>query len=275
MKRFSPAGAALLLVFLTACAAPSGRPELTLNIPAAAPRVADLPAELPEARTVLPTGTVFFAADPAEADLGVGHLAPQQVKGTGWAGDIILPLFAEADGAQRGWLANGWILQEGKRAPLTSRGMVPTGRKSFAFLVHEARTDGWLRVRYHDIDETRDGTAWVHADHLALGGHQLQFTPWEDQFQAEGISPLYFRNRSVNHALRRRAGRGSALIAWIGADHDIALLEHNGDWAKVRVTQPSTWCRSEKRRGRSATGWLKWRDAEKGPWLWYRTAGCK
>ena len=52
-------------------------------------------------------------------------------------------------------------------------------------------------------------------------------------------------------------------------------LEVRGDWMRVRVTRPSTYCVEEASvQPRVEEGWIRWRDGEMGPWVWYFTRGC-
>lgn len=86
---------------------------------------------------------------------------------------------------------------------------------------------------------------------------------------------LHFRAR-VPHALRAAPRERSRRITWIGLDHELTLIERRDDWLRVRVRQPAWTCVSpgHEFKGRIDVGWVKWRDDETGPWVWYYTRGC-
>lgn len=86
---------------------------------------------------------------------------------------------------------------------------------------------------------------------------------------------LHFR-AAVTHALRAEPSVDSPLITRIALDHKLELLELRGDWMRVRVSQPDWTCAGSEQefRGTVHVGWVKWRDAKTGPWLWYYTRGC-
>jgi len=98
---------------------------------------------------------------------------------------------------------------------------------------------------------------------------------WEETLAAPG--PIFFRTTNA-HALRAGPGSDHELRFWIrGDDHDAMLepLEVRGDWMRVRVTRPSTYCVMDPPADvRVEEGWIRWRDGEMGPWVWIFTRGC-
>ena len=65
-------------------------------------------------------------------------------------------------------------------------------------------------------------------------------------------------------------------VLWIPASvdaYELQPLEVRGDWMRVAVTIPSTYCVGDEVDGARYEGWVKWRD-EGGVWLWYYTRGC-
>ncbi|HUF89852.1 MAG TPA: hypothetical protein VMR66_07715 [Gemmatimonadota bacterium] len=119
-----------------------------------------------------------------------------------------------------------------------------------------------------------DGTAWALAYHLSASDPPLALEPWE-RLLATG--PLFFRTTNA-HALRAGPGPDRALRSLIrGSDRDAMLdpLEVRGDWMRVRLTRPSTYCVFEPPPNvRVEEGWIRWRDGEMGPWVWTFTRGC-
>ncbi len=267
-----------LLMLTAGCSAtgPVPRSDVPGDIPASE---AELRALVPEPRNPLPTGTVFFWAGQEDADLGVGYLGPAQVPANRkihWASALLLPLFAQPGDVPWGWLVNGWLVTKSPtlhKEPFTTRGMVEVAEGVQAFVVLEKRDDGWFRLRYAEPDRHGDGTAWSHVGRLEHSPAPVEIELWREHFSGDLPSPLFYRRSDVRHALRRGPSVDTAAAGWIGASHDIFPLEVQGDWMKIRVTQPSIWCRQGKR-GKTAQGWIQWRSADKGPWLWYRPEGC-
>lgn len=87
--------------------------------------------------------------------------------------------------------------------------------------------------------------------------------------------PLFFRTRNA-HALRTDSGTGHPRRSWLryGEEPMLEPLELRGDWMRVRVTRPSTYCVIPPPPVRVDEGWIRWRDEEMGPWVWYYTRGC-
>ncbi len=216
----------------------------------------------------------------SRAYVGVGHLTSVHAYGWGWQDNVQFPLFATPDGKEKGWIANGWLLVHGASegvVPLGTTGMIETGYEMPTFIVLEARSDGWLNIRYRPGNDKAEGTAWVHECYLPQDQHAMRFEPWESLFLGDSISPLFFRTK-VRHALRAGPGVEHERVRWVPADPDayaLEPLEVQGDWMRVRVKVPSDYCAGpDEVKAQVHEGWIKWRDAEIGPWVWYYTRGC-
>ena len=192
----------------------------------------------------------------AQLALGVGHLQPlREEDRDDWLPRLAISVFDAP---------------RGRRIALPERRMshaIETGYETVSILVLEARNDGWLRMPF----------GWVHRDALAEATPQLEFETWERLFTSGTISPLYFRSR-VRHALRVAPSASAPLVAWIPVNpvlYAVELLSVEGDWARARVSVPSDFCAEPgARKPEVREGWIRWRDAARGPWLWYYTRGC-
>jgi hypothetical protein len=153
--------------------------------------------------------------------------------------------------------------------------MIETGYETPSFIVAERRDDGWTRMRYA-ADGADDGFAWVHQCLFRMGPDTLVFESWADRLLSDDISPLFF-HQEVRHSLRVGPAMDAERVSWIPASADaynIQPLDVRGDWMRVVVTIPSTYCSMrEAEDSVEYEGWVKWRD-ETGPWLWYYTRGC-
>ena len=239
----------------------------TLQLPAFVPDSA--PAAGPYGRltphnTILPLGVGFLRSDADE------HYWE-------WHRHIRLPLFREpGDDAPFGWIADGWLIDMEDRSsrPFGTNGLVETEYESPSAIVYEVRPTGWVRFRYLAEES---GTAWTHECFFDLLDNSVSVTTWEERLTSGRISPLFFR-REVPHALRAQPLAGSERLSWIPAnpaEYHLDPLEIRGNWMRVRVVQPSDYCSVPA--GARVTrfeGWVRWRDDEIGPWLWYYTRGC-
>lgn len=216
-------------------------------------------------------------------NLGVGRLYPPEEPdgppGWNWQIQIRLPLFVEPGGDPFAWLVDGWLLDLTASAghPSVAQGMIETDYESSAFIVLDERADGWVRIRYAAGEEDR-ATAWTHSCFFDVTeGVTLRVERWEDRFLSGSISPLYFR-AEVRHSLRAGPSTDADRVLWIPADqdaYDIVPVEVRGAWMRVRVTIPSTYCYGPDAPPSTETeGWIKWRDDDVGPWVWYYTRGC-
>ncbi len=199
----------------------------------------------------------------AELALGVGHVRPAREEDRDdWLRRLGLPIFESPGGRFGSWLTGA------------SEAALETGYETTSFIVHEERDDGWLRIRYAKSGSVPHG--WVHRCHLQASTPRLQYEPWERLFSSDAVSPFFFRSR-VRHALRVAASLSAAAITWLPADpreYAIEPLEFAGDWAKVRVKLPSDYCVHPPVKPAVHEGWIQWRSAERGPWVWYYTRGC-
>lgn len=216
----------------------------------------------------------------SEVPLGIGHL-----KGADrfwWQGlPLRLPLSAEPGAVAWGWFADGWLIETASpRAPplpIGVQGTVETAYEATSFIVLEATTDGWLRIRYgkpstSDPSVRRDGLAWVHRCHLAR--ESLVFERWQDRFSSGEISPLFFRS-DVPRELREQPGDESPRVISIADDHHLEPQAFEGDWMQVLVKQPSDYCAEPgEMQVDTYQGWVRWRSPTLGPTVWYHTRGC-
>ena len=217
-----------------------------------------------------------WAGSRDEAPLGIGHLT---LKGRediwDWWMQLALPLYESPSSEPSAWFINGWLVEAGVSAggPVTigTVGMVETGYETMSFAVLERNENGWIRFRYGKPDEDRDGTAWTHVCHL--GDQGLRFESWEERFTSGEISPLHFRSE-VPHALRTGPDEATPRLQWIAGSYHLDPIEFRDDWMKVRVTQPSDYCAGDEIETKVIEGWIRWRSADKGPWVWYFTRGC-
>ncbi|MCG8363119.1 MAG: hypothetical protein MJA27_07290 [Pseudanabaenales cyanobacterium] len=249
------------------------------------PDLPPLPTPVPDAYRPESSGIVAGTPN-VNTPIGIGHLRPKDLDffettdrsdnsdnrllNAGWLEEMRLPIYESPDGRHWGWIANGWLVPNGYE-PLAigqdvSFLMLHTYYSLFSFPVLEIRLDGWFRFQYSSA-----GTAWAHTSQLKLGELELIVESWQDRFLDVGW--VYFRNDQVRHALRTRPGVEQILMAWIGNDSFIEPIEFRGDWMRVRVTQPVNGC--EFLPNASTTeGWMRWRSAEQGAWIWYPTKGC-
>jgi hypothetical protein len=192
-----------------------------------------------------------------------------------------LPLYGRpGDAAPLTWIYRGWwIPVSGERLALTYRGMLEVAYEEAGIVVTRRRDDGWLQV-YVDIGpigrSATDGLMWTHECLLDLGDAALSLSMWEDRFVGPGAPPLSFLG-DARHALRAGADPASRLVAWLEGDDEVELLEIDGDWARVRAFRPGVYlagCLGDEWAGEELAGWVKWRDAAAGTWLWYPTRGC-
>ena len=247
-----------------------------------APNPPPLPSPLPA--PYRPESSGIMGATPnVGAPIGIGHLRPRDLDffekadwtdspllNAGWLQAMRLPIYASPAGSHWGWLANGWLIPNGQEPFAIGQDvsfmMLRTYYALFSFPVLEMRLDGWFRFQYSSA-----GTAWAHTSQLNLGELEVIVESWQDRFLDVGW--VYFRNDQVRHALRTRPGVEQTLIAWIGDDSFIEPIEFRGDWMRVRVTQPVNGCEFLPN-ANSAEGWMRWRDAEQGAWIWYPSKGC-
>jgi hypothetical protein len=191
-----------------------------------------------------------------ELALGIGHLRPiLEEERDDWLPRLEIPIF-DAPGGRRVQLPEHRM-----------RNAIETGYETVSIIVLEVRGDGWLRLPF----------GWVHRKALQRSVPQLEFESWERLFRSDSVSPLFFRV-PARQALRSAPAATAPLVAWIPADaklHAIEPISFTGDWARVRVSLPSDYCAEPGiPKPEVRVGWIRWRDAARGPWLWYYTRGC-
>jgi hypothetical protein len=199
--------------------------------------------------------------------LGTGHVRPAREEDRDdWTRRLVLPVFASPGGELKLWLTPGSVGADA---------LVETGYETTSFIALQARQDGWVQIRFGG--PLASGAGWVHRCHLENATPRLEYEPWEKFFAGGNLSPLYFRSWTP-HALREAPSGSAPVVRRIPADpndYGIQPLEFKGDWARVRVSIPSTYCADPKpRRAAVREGWIRWRSRERGPSIWYYTRGC-
>ena len=197
-----------------------------------------------------------------------------------WYRHVRLPLFRgpgqPGHDEPFGWIVDGWLVElaDASVRPFGTSGLVETDYESSSAIVYEVRSTGWIRFRYLPEEE---GTAWTHECFFDLGDDPVSVTTWQERLTSAVISPIFFRDEGP-HALRAQPGADAERLASVPADpaeYHLEPLEIRGDWMRVTVVQPSDYCAAPA--GvvtRRSEGWVRWRDDEIGPWLWYYTRGC-
>ena len=197
--------------------------------------------------------------------LGVGHVRPARDEDRDdWPRRLTLPVLIAPEGDIKVWLTPGSVGADV---------LVETGYETASFIVLQARPDGWLQIRFGG--PLASGAGWVHRCHLLHATPRLEYEPWEKRLAAAG--PLYFRSWAPR-TLRKAAPPDAPAVASIPADpnlYGMVPLEFHGDWARVRVSVPSTHCADSKpAQARVSEGWIRWRGRDRSPALWYYTRGC-
>jgi hypothetical protein len=206
----------------------------------------------------------LYGFDPDLA-LGVGHVRPvREDERDDWPRRLKLPVFATPGGDVKIWLTPGSVGGDV---------LLETGYETGSFIVLQARPDGWMQIRFGG--PLSSGAGWVHRCHLDTATPRLEYEPWEKRLA--GAAPLYFRVQAPR-VLHKAPSAGAPAIADIPADpnlYGIEPLQFRGDWARVRVSVPSTYCADPKpARPKVYEGWVRWRGPQRGPALWYYTRGC-
>ena len=189
-----------------------------------------------------------------------------------WPRKIVLPIWETPGGSLLAWVRAGLVIPVDGTvfSPLSGAGMVETGYEQLTIVIIEEHGD-WLKLRFK---AGADGVGWVHRCHLDLGEISLVYQRWQELLRTKG-DWLHFRT-DVAHSLRAEPTVESRRITSIGLDHKLKLLQIEGDWMQVEVTQPDWTCTGNDQpfRGTTHKGWVKWRDDRVGPWVWYYTRGC-
>jgi len=262
--------------------APTSPPPMPIAT-TATPAIPPLPHPIPTAFEPPPSGITGLVPG-LEEDLGLGHLHPRDLTAlqnaswvtsplryAGWLQGVILPIYAQPGGSPWAWLINGWLLIDGAD-PIAigqdaSFTMVQPDRAFYSFPVLEIRPDGWFRFRY-----TAAGTVWAHSTHLAQGKVPLVVEPWADQVRR--ATRVQFRKPGLSQGLRREPRGASRLRSLISPNSLIQPLDMEGDWLRVRVTQPAQGC-TPLPGATSDEGWIRWQDEHQTLLLWFGTeANC-
>jgi hypothetical protein len=221
-----------------------------------------------------PYSVYDYAGSRDRAPLGVGHLKVEYTDHGyyDWPRKIVLPLWHKPGGEFLAWLRGGLVISAdgAEPFPLSGPGMVETEYEQSTIIVTEVQGN-WLKLCYRT---GTDGIAWAHRCYLGLGEILLGYQSWQELLTEHG-EWLNFR-ADVPHVLRAGPSTGSENVTVIGLDHKLTLLKIEGDWMQVEVTQPDWTCRGSDQpfTGKTHRGWVKWRDDEIGPWVWYYTRGC-
>jgi hypothetical protein len=215
--------------------------------------------------------------------VGLGHLRPADLTalsgssqnnsalvGTAWLRGVALPIYPSPDSPPWGWLINGWLVPNDGTPLAVGRdaafSMVQTERRLNTFPVLELRPDGWFRFQY-----TQAGTAWAHTSHLNLGPVALVLEPWE-AYLADALR-VEFQRPGVAQPMRRAPRNNAPLQALVGPNSLIQPLAMEGDWLRVRVTQPAQGC-TPLPGASTSEGWVRWRSDTDAPLVWFPAGGC-
>jgi hypothetical protein len=246
------------------------------------PMVPPLPDNVPDAVTPELSGIVGLVPAP-EADIGIGHLRPANINSlktndwqnsplinAQWLQGIALPIYVGPGGDHWGWLVNGWLIPNGSTPIAVGRdatfSMVQAYQGLYSFPVVEMRPDGWFRFQY-----TPAGTAWSHVSQLNIGPTELVIETWEDWVSE--VPQIEFRKHGVSQPLRSAPNLDEPLQSLVGPNSLIEPLEVEGDWLRVRVTQPAEGCTALPG-SNTEEGWMRWRDSEQSPLVWYPAEEC-
>ena len=252
------------------------------SVTPATPSVPPLPSDIPEAFNPDRSGIVGLYPD-ANADVGVGHLRPKNLaslEGSNWSESplinanwlrgVALPIYPQPGGSPWGWIVNGWLIPDGYEPIAIGRdaafSMLHTYYAMYSFPVLEIREDGWFRFQY-----TPAGTAWSHVSLLNLGQIELTLEPWEDRFLQVG--QVAFRKHGLSQALKQQPNGDDPLQSVVSPNSLIEPLDFDGDWMRVRVTQPADAC-SPLPGATTEEGWMRWRNGNGQSLIWYPAKGC-
>lgn len=292
-RRFRPlgkiaiAGGLLAAIALPGRAAPPMTPAASVVAAApvpprkdkqepANPRVPPRPSPTPAA--IVPSAAGIIGLDPASNDnVGIGQLRPADLAdpgdismGANWLQGVVLPIYPTPERSHWGWLINGWLVPNDADPLAIGRdaafSMVQTDRQMYTFPVLEIRPDGWFRFQY-----TPAGTAWAHTSHLGLGAVPLMVETWADSIKR--ADRIEFWRPGLSQPMRL-APRGTApLQALVGPNSMIQPLDLDGDWLRVRVTQPAQGC-TPLPGSSTVEGWVRWRSETDRPLVWFSGPDC-
>lgn len=257
--------------------------SVTVTQTRSSPPVPPLPDPLPTAQPPAAEGIMGLSPTPAE-NLGVGHLRPRDLSfleapnrdespflGANWLQAAAIPIYTEPNGNHWGWIISGWLIPNGAE-PIAlgsdaSFLMLQTYDDLFSFPVTQIRQDGWFQFQYTPV-----GKAWAHVDHLNLGRIDLAIESWEKRFLDVGW--VEFRRHGLSQSLQTTPGaNNSDILGLVGPDSFIEPIAFEGDWMQVRVTQPTDGC-TFLPGAVTQEGWMRWRNADSEPLIWYPPKGC-
>ena len=136
------------------------------------------------------------------------------------------------------------------------------GYEQVGFAVAE-RKDGWVRVLLGQAPDGSPVGGWVRER-----AGVLAVTMWEDLLPRQ---PLFFASPD---SIRFYAAREGVEKPFPVKDSYILWpLEASGDWMRVRAVTPSNYC-SEALAPREDTLWIRWRNPDGEPRVWFYTRGC-
>lgn len=247
------------------------------------PPIPPLPSPLPTEITPAESGIVGLVPEPND-DIGVGHLRPRDLSflgesdqaespylGANWLQAAAIPIYIEPNGSHWGWIISGWLVPNGQ-PPIAlgqdaSFSMLHTYDALFSFPVTQIQGDGWFQFQY-----TPAGRAWAHVDHLNLGRLDLAIETWESHFLDVGW--VEFRRHGLSQSLRVTPdSSNSTILGLVGPDSFIEPVAFEGDWMRVRVTQPTDGC-AQLTGSVTQEGWMRWRDTDNRPLVWFPPEGC-
>jgi hypothetical protein len=247
------------------------------------PPVPPLPDPIPEAWSPAVEGIVGLSPQ-ASDNIGVGHLRPRDLSfldepdwiespllGADWLQSAAIPIYNEPNGIHWGWILSGWLIPNGQPGIALGRdasfSMLHTYYALYSFPVHEIREDGWFQFQY-----TSAGKAWAHVDHLNLGTVDLAIETWQNRFLEMGW--VEFRRHGLSQSLEATPDASDrTILGLIGPNSFIEPLAFEGDWMRVRVTQPTNGC-TFLPGAVTQEGWMRWRTSEGQSLIWYPPRGC-
>ncbi|TVQ07577.1 MAG: hypothetical protein EA368_13965 [Leptolyngbya sp. DLM2.Bin27] len=215
-------------------------------------------------------------------DIGVGQLrpataqpsapgSPEEQSGASWLRGVVLPIYPSPESDHWGWLINGWLIPNDAEPLAIGRdaafSMVQTEPGIYTFPVLEIRPDGWFSFQY-----TSAGVAWAHTAHLDLGTTPLTLETWE--VSIKDSVQLQFRRPGLSQPMRLAPSGSAPLQALVGPNSIMKPLELEGDWLRVRVTQPAQGC-TPLPGASTAEGWVRWRNEADMPLVWFSPSGCQ
>lgn len=242
------------------------------------PALPSLPDPVPDAIDPDEAGIIGLNPAPRD-DIGLGHLRPTSLPagpnapglGAEWLRGVALPIYPTPESTHWGWLINGWLVPNDADPLAIGRdaafSMVQTDQQIYTFPVLEIRPDGWFRFQY-----TPAGTAWAHTSHLELGAVPLTIETWEASMKS--AARIQFRRPGLSQPMRLAPTGTAPLQALVGPNSIIQPLDLDGDWLRVRVTQPAQGCTPLP--GSSTTeGWVRWRNDTDVPLIWFSATDCQ